>query len=110
MSASTKLVTRASPRGRLRWLTTGAIALALAVLWLVGCTTSTPTSTPTSGIYGTGFNSDTLANLNMGGQRVYTPSYRFEAAQSSPLSAIRIHLLGPDHGPGYGGGTGGRIR
>ena len=82
-------------------------------------TTTPPTTTTTvsalttvgsSGVYGTGFNSDTLANLNMGGQWLYTPSYRFQAAQSSPLSAIRIHLLEPTHGPGYGGGTGGRIR
>ena len=85
-----------------------------------GGQTSTPPATTTtvsalttvgsSGVYGTGFNSDTLANLNMGGQWLYTPSYRFQAAQSSTLSAIRIHLLEPTHGPGYGGGTGGRIR
>ncbi|MFN8185178.1 MAG: hypothetical protein U0R23_12230 [Candidatus Nanopelagicales bacterium] len=69
-----------------------------------------PASFDDSAPYGTSFNADTLANLNMGGKWDGTPSYRFTAEQSSTLNAVRVHLLEPTHGNGYAAGTGGTIR
>ncbi|MFN8185167.1 MAG: hypothetical protein U0R23_12175 [Candidatus Nanopelagicales bacterium] len=82
------------------------------VLAVAGCSSvSVIASDPEPAeVYGTSFNADTLANLNMGGQWLGTPSYRFTAAQSSTLDSVRLHLLGNRHGPGYAGGTGGTIR
>jgi hypothetical protein len=80
--------------------------------------TPVPTPVPTapsgaSGVYGTSYNMDGLANMQVGGSasgasNTYV-AYRFRAERSSALAAFRAYWLGPDYA-GYGGGTGGTIR
>jgi hypothetical protein len=93
-------------------------------------TTSTPAPTPTatatpvptpvptapsgsSGVYGTSYNMDTLANMQVGGSASGASntfvSFRFRADRSSSLAAFRAYWIGPEYS-GYGGGTGGTIR
>lgn len=76
----------------------------------------TPSESPSGGsggVYGTSYNMDTLANMQVGGpasgaSNTYV-SYRFRAERSEPLSAFRAMWIGPQYA-GYGGGTGGTIR
>jgi hypothetical protein len=74
--------------------------------------TPPPTPVPTSsGVYGTGINADTKANLQVGGVDSGQPNakvaHRFVASTTSALTAVRFSQRG---GSGYSGGTGGSMR
>jgi hypothetical protein len=63
--------------------------------------------------YGPAYAMDGLGNMQVGGPASGTSNvavaYRFVAATSADLDAIRVYVVNQDH-PGYGGGTGGTLR
>ena len=72
--------------------------------------TATPDPTPTpapgaTGLYGSGLNFDTKANLRVGPDG--TIAHRFVASTTSTLQSIRFQQRG---GPIYSGGTGGKFQ
>src|SRR5687767_13355124 len=78
---------------------------------LFGDPTSMPP--PSGTIYGSGYQMDALANMQVGGPASgannTSVSYFFVAQSSSALNSIMIYALGADR-PGYGGGNGGTLR
>jgi hypothetical protein len=61
-----------------------------------------------SGCYGPGLGSDSLANTVVGGPYGNVVSYRFRAGHTGSLQQIHVYLI-PNH-TGYSSGTGGQIQ
>ena len=61
-------------------------------------------------IYGVPWASDSLHNLDVGGAERQSISYRFRAAKTDKLDAIRVFWTDNRDRPGYAKGNGGKIR
>ncbi len=71
---------------------------------------STPARAPVvEGIYGPAIAADNLNNTPVGGPFGQEVSYRFRAATSGELVAVRVYIIDATH-PGYGAGTGGSVQ